>query len=43
MKTSKVVGVLAVVGGVISAVAYAEPSGVLAAIAGMFPFVLIQS
>ena len=43
MKTSKVVGVLVVIGGVISAVAYAELSGALAAIAGMFPFVLIRS
>jgi hypothetical protein len=43
MKTSKFLGILAVVGGVFCAVAYAEPTGALAAIAGMFPFVLIRA
>lgn len=43
MKTSVVIGVVAVLAGLFSVMFYDEPSGALAVIAGMFPFVLIRS
>jgi len=43
MKIFVVLGVLFAIGGVLSITLYAEPIGVLAVIAGMFPFILIRS
>ena len=42
MKTFKIFGVLVALTGAFCAAFLAEPSGVLAAIAGMFPLLLVQ-
>lgn len=43
MKTSLVIGVLLTVGGMVGVAAFAEPSGALAVIAGMFPLILSRA
>jgi len=43
MKTSLVIGALLAIGGMVGIAAYAEPTGALAVIAGMFPLILIRS